>query len=352
MRRPLLALTIFALSLSAQAAGVEQNALTCAGRTAPQITLDTNGEAHLDVDVLLYNVEGLPFPARMNREPQLEQIAAELAALRSGCSAPHIVVLQEAFSETASEIGRRAGYPYRADGPDAAATRQSPAATLTPAFLAERSFAVGERAPKLINAGLQVLSEFPIVAIRSEPFSPNACAGTDCLSNKGAMLVRLQIPGLPQPVEILNTHMNSRKGAGVPYSRSDQAHHYQADELAAFLARARTPGTPLLIAGDFNTGSASARFAHLEKRLPQTLVHRSCTRKPCELGLRFETDTPWMETHDLQAFEHGLSVGVRPLKLGPIFDGNNRPVLSDHIGTIVTYRLTWRQDPTRVRQRS
>lgn len=352
MRKPLLALMIFAVSLSAEAAGVEQNSLTCAARAAPEVKLDANGEAHLDIDVLLYNVEGLPFPARMNRGPQLEQIATELAILRSGCNAPHIVVLQEVFSETASEIGRRSGYPYRASGPAAAARRQSLAATPAPAFLAERRFTAGERAPKLINGGLQVLSDFPIIATRAEPFSPEACAGTDCLSNKGAMLVRLQIPGLPQPVEILNTHMNSRKGAGVPYARSDQAHHYQTDELAAFLTRARTPGTPLLIAGDFNTGAATARFAHLEQRLPQTLVHRFCASKPCELGLRFETGTPWMETHDLQAFEHGFSVGVRPLKLGPIFDGNNRPVLSDHIGTIVTYRLSWRPASPTARQRS
>ncbi len=342
MRRPLIALTIFALSLSAQAAGVEQNALTCAARANPEIMLSNSGEAHLDIDVMLYNVEGLPFPARMNRAPQLEQIADELAQLRSGCQAPHIIVLQEAFSETAGEIGRRAGYLYRASGPQAGDARSVKAATIAEDFLAERSFAVGERAPKLINGGLQVLSDFPLTATRSEPYSANACAGTDCLSSKGAMLVQVEIPGLPSPLEILNTHMNSRKGAGVPFARSDQAHHYQTDELAAFLASARNPQNPLIIAGDFNTKAANARFAHYQRSMPQMLVHRFCTSRPCELGLRFQTRTPWMETHDLQAFDHGLTVGVRPLKLTPIFDGKNRPILSDHIGTVVTYRLTWR----------
>jgi len=343
MRRPAIALAIIALGFSAQAAGLPHNLVSCPASAKPGIVVSAAGEAHLDISVMLYNVEGLPFPARMNREPDLARIADALAVLRAACNAPQIIVVQEAFSATAASIGRRAGYPYIASGPGADAVRQSGAAALPAGFLAGRRFAAGERAPKLINGGLQVLSVFPMAGIRAEPYSATACAGTDCLANKGAMLVQLQIPGLPAPVDLLNTHMNSRKGAGVPFARTDTAHKAQTQELAGFLSRHRTRGNPLLVAADFNMRAAPERFAHFERHMPHTLVHRACNAAPCAVGFQFETAAPWLETQDLQAFEDGSTVRIRPLRLTAHFDGKHSPMLSDHIATIVTYRLSWQQ---------
>ncbi len=46
------------------------------------------------------------------------------------------------------------------------------------------------------------------------------CAGFDCLANKGVMMVHVDLPGLPEGLDIVNTHMNARKAAKVPKSRS------------------------------------------------------------------------------------------------------------------------------------
>ncbi len=333
------------LCISAQAAGTVRGLAACPATHQPQVHVDENGRASIDIDVMLYNVEGLPFPARLNRSPDLQRIGAELAALRGACKVPQIILLQEAFSENAARIGADAGFSYIASGPRADARRTSGDTPLPADFIAGQRLSRGEGGPKLVSGGLQVLSDYPVLEAISEPFSQNACAGTDCLSNKGAMLVRVQIPGLPQPVDILNTHMNSRKGAGVPYARTDAVHHVQTDELAAFLHRARHAGRPLLIAGDFNMKDAAARFSHFERRMPQTMVHRHCATGACALKQRFETAQPWMETQDLHAFEDGAVVTIAPLKLEPLFDGHNRPLLSDHIATVVTYRLSWPVKP-------
>lgn len=330
------------LCASAQAAGSARQAANCPATSGPQVRVDAVGMASIDIDVMLYNIEGLPFPARLNRQPDLERITAELAAMRMACKAPQIVVLQEAFSQEAAAVGRRAGFAYIAHGPAADDARQAGGAPLPEAFLAGQQLSRGEGGPKLVGGGLQVLSDFPLTGSVSEPFSAAACAGTDCLSAKGAMLVRVRIPGLNVPVDVLNTHMNSRKGAGVPYARTDVAHRAQTEELAGFLRRNRDLRHPLLVAGDFNMKAATDRFQHFERLLPQTLVHRACATGACDLRQPFETAEPWMETQDLHAFEAGSTVSVRPLKLEAMFDGRNRPVLSDHVATVVTYRLSWR----------
>jgi len=333
------------LSLSAQAAGTGRDVANCLHHQ-PQIQVDSEGHASIDIEIMLYNVEGLPFPARLNRSKDLGQIGVELAAMRATCKTPRIIVLQEVFSEDAERIAAQAGYVAVADGPERDARRSLAGAPIPDTFLAGQRFSRGEGGPKLVDGGLQILSDYPVLEAVSEPFSDDACAGTDCLSNKGAMLVRVRIPGLPVPLEILNTHMNSRKGAGVSYGRTDVAHHLQSDELADFLQRHRSPGYPLLIAGDFNMKDAAARFSHFERRMPQPLVHRHCANGACVLNKTFETAQPWMETQDLHAFESGGIVTVRPLRLDTIFDGLNGPMLSDHIATIVTYRLSWPVEPS------
>jgi endonuclease/exonuclease/phosphatase family metal-dependent hydrolase len=342
MGRPALAAAAtIALSLSAGAAGTERAASMCPSSSAPRVHTTAAGRATMDLQVMLYNVEGLPFPARMNRAPDLARIGLELAALRASCNAPQLIVLQEVFSDDARRIGARAGYPYVASGPAADSPRRGPAASIPAAFDAARQPFAGETAPKFINSGLQLLSTYPITSTQAEPFSARACAGTDCLANKGAMLVRVQIPGMPAPLEILNTHMNSRKGAGVPYARTDQAHRFQTDELTAFMASARRPANPLIIAGDFNMKAASLRFRHYTARMPHTLVHRACEAPACDFKLPSTTPEPWMETQDLQAFAAGSAVSLRPIRVEQLFDGRNRPELSDHVATIVTYRLSW-----------
>jgi endonuclease/exonuclease/phosphatase family metal-dependent hydrolase len=303
-----------------------------------------DGRDFIDLTVLIYNVEGLPWPARSNRGPELDAIGDELARRRAAGTAPDIVLLQEVFSRRAAKIGSRSGYRNIVPGPAARDRRRTAASGVPADFKAARRLFKGERVPKLLGSGLQVLSDFPVEAYQREPFSANACAGYDCLANKGVVLARIRIPGVPTPVDVFTTHMNAQKASGVRLDRAHAAHRFQTDQSAAFLARARDPVNPLIFGGDFNMRHAPGRLDYFTYRKPYQIVHHYCTVivSDCDVRMSWDGDAPWLDTQDLQGFDNGALIAVRPLRVEAKFDGpSTGGKLSDHDGYEVTYRLSW-----------
>lgn len=296
----------------------------------------------MEIRILTYNVEGLPWPVRYGRAADLTRIGAELAALRERGEAPHIVLLQEAFTGQAASIAQRSGYPNFIRGPRVfdRFDRVEPLEDDHPLLHPIRSR--GERVGKFVNAGLYILSEFPILAKESRPFSAAACAGFDCMSNKGVLFARLQIPGMPEALEVATTHLNAQGASRVPRDRTHSAHRQQVEELAVALEGWRENGNPFIIGGDFNVRRAPARFEFAEARKGLDFVRPWCARQAeCVREVPWESETPWLKTQDLQAFGDGAKVTVRPLHLALMFDGRNGPIVSDHAGYQVTYRLSW-----------
>jgi len=339
------ALLVAAFSLSACASNFEDQVEPCTtAADLPVITADPQGIESFELSVLIYNVEGLPWPARKNRGPQLEQIGDELARLRAAGSAPDIVLLQEAFTERAQAIGERSGYRNRVAGPVARDRRTTSSANIPAAFDKARRFFKGERSGKVLGSGLLILSEFPVAATYHEPFSRHACAGFDCLSNKGVMIARLWVPGVPTPVDLFTTHMNSQEAAGVELDRAHAAHAFQTDESAAFLARVRDNRNPLIFGGDFNMRGAPDRLDHFTYKKPYHIVRHYCTVvvQDCDVRMSWDGDAPWLDTQDLQGFDDGQLVEVRPIRVEAMFDRPaNGGKLSDHDGYLVRYRLSW-----------
>jgi endonuclease/exonuclease/phosphatase family metal-dependent hydrolase len=136
----------------------------------------------------------------------------------------------------------------------------------------------GEGWGKWGSSGLWVLSDHPINWVKSHAY--HYCAGLDCLANKGVMLVSLDVPGLPTPVEIADTHLNSKGASGVPRNRNRTAHHLQAAELGQFMETDRTPGAPLIVGGDFNVMHAPDRYDYVMQRYPFEVVSQVCFRSP------------------------------------------------------------------------
>jgi endonuclease/exonuclease/phosphatase family metal-dependent hydrolase len=309
---------------------------------APYETGD--GQQAINLSVLIYNVEGLPWPARSGRGKKLDKIAAALTRLHEAGQAPDIVMLQEVFSRRAHVIPRRAPYPNVAPGPGVRDRRSIDGARLPAAFLRERRFFKGEKAGKLLGSGLYVMSRYPVIEHRAEPFSRNACAGFDCLSNKGALFVRVAVPGLPSPVDLFTTHMNAKAASGVPPERTLDAHAFQTDESALFLNGARDLAHPLIFGGDFNMKNAQDRLDYFDLRKPYRIVRRYCTIESdaCDVRMSWDGDEPWLDTQDLQGFDDGEAITVRPAIVEAMFDKpENGGLLSDHDGYLVTYRLTF-----------
>jgi endonuclease/exonuclease/phosphatase family metal-dependent hydrolase len=318
----------------------------CALGSAPPILLDKRAQqGSMNLRVLTYNVEGLPWPARRDRNRQLQEIARQLSELRGKNAAPDIVLVQEAFKSEAASIGLRAGYLNYVPGPAAGQRRPPTSPEADPSLTNRRKLAKGEGFGKFLSSGLYIFSDYPIAAVGRQPFRSRECAGYDCLANKGVMHARILIPGLPVPIDIFNTHLNARGAAGVSSSRSLKAHRLQVNEISRFIEERWDHRNPLLFGGDFNMRNAPSRFEHFSEATPYRLVHQHCVdvRSQCDVRLSWDGDEPWMDTQDLQGFQSGDKVAVEPIRVEAMFDQpwrDGKP-LSDHDGLLVVYRLTW-----------
>ncbi|MEH3105120.1 MAG: endonuclease/exonuclease/phosphatase family protein [Sphingomonas phyllosphaerae] len=312
----------------------------------PPIAVDhAEGRASTTIDVLSFNVEGLAWPARRGRAPSLARIGRILATLNARGAAPDVILIQEMFSPAAVRALSRAGYRYRVRGPTRTQRRTLPASGRVPG---PRRWGKGETGFHLVGSGLAILSRYPIVAESSQPFGSRHCAGFDCLSNKGALHARIQVPGVPTAIDLFDTHLNAQAESRVPAQRHGAAQALQRADLARFLAATGTDRVPAIVGGDFNMAGTPDRLAKLEEALAAyTMVHRFCAASatPCEVRLSWDGDAPWVDTEDLQLFRSTQDVSVTPVRIEAMFDGTaGQPQLSDHDGLRVTYRLEWNVD--------
>jgi len=314
----------------------------CHQTPAPPISISPDGQtARLRLDVLTYNIEGLGWPARRGRASDLSEIGRRLSALREAGKGPDVVLFQEMFSRAAVSGVEGAGYPALVAGPSRKSSRALPAEGRTPG---RRKLQHGEIGLRFASGGLAIASRYPIALYQAEPFSHRACAGMDCLSNKGAVHARIDIPGVPDPIELFNSHMNSKKASRASPSRTLASHQVQSAELAAFIGDRRNPDFPTVLGGDFNMRGSEERFGVFEPLQPLILVHRYCLETPsrCAVKMSWDGDAPWMDTQDLLFFKPGARVVIRPIAVEAMFDGRpESPVLSDHDGFRVVYELSW-----------
>nr|WP_314444168.1 endonuclease/exonuclease/phosphatase family protein [uncultured Sphingomonas sp.] len=292
---------------------------------------------------MTYNIEGLPWPARTGRTLFVHEIGRRLAEQRPTPSAPDIIFIQEAFSTAAGQAVERAGYLNRISGPTLATSRARPSAE-SPSVLGRRKLHKGEGLGPLLSGGLYILSDYPVITHVSRPFRRGACAGYDCLASKGVQWAQITIPGLPSPIDLFNTHLQSRGASGVSRDRSFQAHQLQVNEVSRFIQEQRSPANPMIFGGDFNMRNSAKRFEHFAFAKPWPLVHRYCAdpTNDCRVLASWDGDAPWMDTQDLLGFDDGEVVRIRPVQVETRFDEpwRGRP-LADHDALLVTYRLSW-----------
>ena len=325
--------------------------LMAMGALAVGILVAPPGQAQTpaELTVLTYNIEGLPWPARVGRGEDLSQIAGQLQALRAQGHQPHVVLFEEAFSSAAKAIAVKAGYRYIADGPsasDAGAPATSPADR---AFMAQARFLSGEKWGKLRGSGLRIASDYPIIDVRRMAYPAYACAGMDCLANKGVMLVTIQVPGASKPVTIVATHLNSRRAARVSFDRSFYAYRRQVDALSDFVRTNIAPGTPFIVAGDFNAGQEPQRRAYLLQKAAgwasNTLVKAAldiCLQAGAQCPTENRNDLAFSQQRgrDWQLFSSGGSENLVLKSMSALFghDAEGR-MLSDHVGYAATYMV-------------
>lgn len=295
----------------------------------------------VEISVLTYNVRGLPWPLATGRVRALKEIGRELAVMRQTGRQPDVVLIQEGFGSDVRELVRASGYRYWAQGPTRSERDYAAPPQDAKGYRAVRYLPFGEGWGKFTGAGLHVLSDVPITDVQASPY--RYCAGLDCLANKGVMLARLALPGVPGEVDVVNTHLNSKRASRTPRARSLQAHNLQTEELIAFINDHRAPDAPLLVGGDFNVKGAPDRYDFGAAARPYKVVSEFCNdpAAACDGQAPAAQARPWLRSQDLQAFKGGGPVNVRPVGVGKVFAGGPAGRLSDHDGYLVRYRLSW-----------
>lgn len=180
--------------------------------------------APLQLKILTWNIWMMPwytFQSPHNKK-RAEVIAEELLKLDVD-----ILCLEKAFDGGAREVIEkklRVRYPYRY-GP------------------ANSGFSLK------VNSGVWVLSRIPLSKIHEIQFRD--CAGVECASRKGAMLLSGTFEG--HPFQLIATHLEGEPGSH--YTPERQAvRNKQMTQIRAELVQAfAKPGVPVFLCGDFDT---------------------------------------------------------------------------------------------------
>lgn len=294
------------------------------------------------LSVMTYNVKGLPWPAAQGRGPALAAIGKSLAVMRERKAQPQVVLLQEAFTDQAKAIARRAGYHHIAIGP-----QQAPAADAAPLgenFAAAARWDRGELSESLLDSGLVILSDYPIVRSRNFAFPQGACAGFDCLAAKGVMIAWIAVPGAPQPIAIINTHLNSRRAARVPSKRADQAYAWQVEATRRFVSENIDRDTPVIFGGDFNAGEAPRRLTAFARPMldasEQDGLSTALTGRGAPDAARDEVMHILERNKDKLLSRNGSRITLAPRHVAVPFGVRSTTApLSDHAGFVIVYAM-------------
>lgn len=254
------------------------------------------------IKVLSYNVKGLPYPLSERPNWIFDRIAEVLKKRKDAGEGPDVIVLQEAFSPEAKKLLRYSGYPYVLVG--------NP----------QKNMDVG------LDSGLAILSLYPILEAGTGSFD-KTCLGSDCIANKGFLHVRLLIDGVPHPVDILTTHLQSRPGAAEEKREADldALQIKQVEIFEDYFSEKIKTDLPLIFAGDFNNRpSFQSYMALIEK-----------------LKLR-DAALFWSGKPDHHFIRSSKFIQINPEKVEKTFKGliDGYPY-SDHEGFEVQYKLEW-----------
>ena len=321
--------------------------LTPARGNTPIATRNLPADAR--ISVMTYNVEGLPFPARIGRSSSLDQIGLRLHEMRAAGRQPHIVALQETFSDVAKQIGVQAGYRYIVSGPSAEMAARKLNNGAETALASSANMFKGEGIGKYFDSGLMILSDYPVLSVRRVAFP--SCAGFDCMANKGAVMAFIAVPGVPAPVAVVDTHLNSRAASRAQFDRSLVAYKQQIEVLGRFLQANLTPSSPLIIAGDFNVGKDRYRSAYLEAHFANwwngatevgvrdSLRRCAAGEEGCDPNMPADAFRTLRRGKDWQISAPALASAILPRAISvPFGRESDGSMLSDHMGYVVHYR--------------
>jgi endonuclease/exonuclease/phosphatase family metal-dependent hydrolase len=293
------------------------------------------------ISIMSYNIKGLPWPIAFGREEAISAIGRRLGAMRPLGAQPRVVLLQEAFGDTARTLGRAAGYRHVVTGPQVSRTHVS--RPLGQVFAEGAQWIKGEESGSLIDSGLAILSDYPVIKVARFAFPEGACAGYDCLAAKGVLVAWIDVPGASEPIAIVDVHLNSRRAARVATERADRAYTWQVAAVRKFLSSVLPTGAPVIFGGDLNTGRAPARVAAVAQPMIDgaqidglgTVLAKGAVAR----GAQNEAQRIVDRNKDKILFRDGTNLRLRAERAWVPFPSASPEPLSDHAGFVIDFSL-------------
>lgn len=330
-----------ALALLATASLLGASAMSAPGYNIEPADTSTWPAATGAVSVMSYNIKGLPWPIALGREDAISAIGQRLAAMRSSGAQPRLVLLQEAFGDTAKALGEAGGYRFVVTGPLVSMSHESH--PIGHAFAEDGQWIKGERSGSLTGSGLAILSDYPVVKIARYAFPEGACAGYDCLAAKGVLVAWIDVPGAGEPIVVVDTHLNARRATHVTRERADRAYAWQVAAVRKFLSKALPPDTPVIFGGDFNTGQAPARVAAISRPFVDGAqidgLRTVLAANKVMFGSKTEAQRIVNRNKDIIFSRDGVRVALRPERAWIPFPVGSQAPLSDHAGFVIDFSL-------------
>lgn len=277
----------------------------------------------MEFRMMSYNVNGLPWPLKANKAPLFDEMARIFQEQRGRGAAPQVLVVQEGFRGDVKHFVENAGYKFIQKGPNSKKRREGSGSSNA-----------------IINSGLYILSDFPIVQTDFVVFGSD-CSGWDCLSNKGVLYAQIDVPGIGL-VDIFDTHFNSLGSSGTKAEKVWAAQLKQMKIASDFINSKMSTSRVALFGGDFNIKDNSPVYNHMLNAMqPMFNVGQFCKTYPqsCELG----EGTPLEDllfTTDHQYYKSGGGFNVFPVYAEKNMKSRlGDRDLSDHPGLTVHYKF-------------
>lgn len=280
----------------------------------------------INLTVMNYNIKGLGGLFGGNKNTNLKRIAVEIEAKVQNGTAPDVILFQEVFSSDANNMVKGLNtpefYPYRVKGPD--------------------------ETGHFYSSGLVALSRIPILSNDLVVYGKD-CETWDCHANKGAQLVTIKADSWPEPIRILNTHMQAE-------FEFEEVRNKQIMILQSFYAPFENDPLNTIFAGDFNTkpNRPSYEFFKSQFKSLQNVGEYCLKNANCKIHPKMANDLKVREQYqvaenllltsskDHQFYACSRQGSIAPVSIVRNFSNEVDGLeLSDHKAYQVTYKVDW-----------
>ena len=248
-----------------------------------------------------------------------QNLLQALVARKKAGTAPDIILLQNANTDAARKFIKDVDYNFVAMGPT------------------KTGFAN--------DAGIAILSKYKIIQSNTFSYGQN-CLGSACDSNQGIIHSRIQIDGVPHPIDVINTQFQSRQAAIAVNLANllDYTQNKQLLDFAGYFVKNLLTDIPMIVGGDFESDVNSRIYQQLLYALKVRNGGKECADVlSCAVLSGSQRYELWFNSFDHQLIRNSAKILMKPLQGQRAFKTSDLAALISNGGALeMVYQLSWK----------